>query len=555
MQEAFQFENQRLEAELAAWEVSDSDKGQIYTRPEVVEFMLTAIGLNTAEDVEQCRILEPSCGEGEFVIAIVRRLLSVYEQRPSVDKLSPMLLAVDMVGISLDIAKRKVSSLLFGHGYNSTEVEFLLSQWFLKADFLQADIPQGFTHVIGNPPYVRVESIPKGILRSYRQRFVTMTDRADLYIPFYEKGLSVLEKKGRLSFICTDRWVKNTYGKSLRKFISDSFGLELFVDLYGVEAFEKTVMTYPAITQIVKKRRDLTVLMHETDFSEKEAKKAVAALQGEGTDLQVRRDVVNGERPWLLGSSDQVALVNKLESKFPLLEDAGCKVFIGAATGANKVYIVNSDHVGAVIEESRLLPLITANEIKNGDIRWKERYLINTYDDNGLVDLDDYPLLSEYLNNHKKALCERHVAKKDPTRWYKTIDRVYEHRARTEKLLIPDISSEPVVIYDEGRYYPNNSIYYVCSDEWDLSALRVILLSNITKVFISTYSTKIAKGYLRFQAQHLRKLRLPRWNSLSEDLRNRLIAAGQMEPVEMDFLSLACEVYELNEKEKSIVGI
>ena len=63
-----------LKREVATWSESDSNKGQIYTRSEVVEFMLTAIGLNSYADFENARILEPSCGEGEFVVAIVSRL-------------------------------------------------------------------------------------------------------------------------------------------------------------------------------------------------------------------------------------------------------------------------------------------------------------------------------------------------------------------------------------------------------------------------------------------------------------------------------------------------
>ena len=555
MQEVLEFEEEHLKSEIATWEHSDADKGQIYTRPEVVDFMLTAIGLNTLSDLNGCRILEPSCGEGEFVVAIVSRLINLPTRRPSIKKLAPMLLAVDMVGSSLEVAKKKVATLLKERGYSSHEVTSLLDHWFLKADFLQANIEAGFTHVIGNPPYVRVENIPKGILKKYRAQFSTMTDRADLYIPFYEKSLSLLKKDGRLSFICTDRWIKNTYGKSLRRFINNSFGLELFIDLYGIDAFEKQVMTYPAITQIIKRKCNLTVLKHETDFSQKEAKEVLSAINGENANIQIRKAVVNGDKPWLLGSSDQVALVNKLESQFPLLEETGCKVFIGAATGANKVYVVDSDYVDAVIEKDRLLPLVTANELKSGSITWKNKYLINTYDSNGVITLESYPKLASYLISHKNELCNRHIAKKDNTKWYKTIDRVYEDRAKMKKLLIPDISSEPIVLYDDGKFYPNNSIYYICSEKWNLHALRVILLSNVTKIFISTYSTKIAKGYLRFQAQHLRKLRLPNWDNLSINLQNRLIEAGKGNDRDNEFSILACEVYKFTDKEKSIVGI
>lgn len=549
-----QFDEDILKKEAVAWEQSESDKGQIYTRPEVVDFMLTAIGLNTPEDFKHARILEPSCGEGEFVVAIVNRLINLPKRRPTVKQLSDKLLAVDLVASSLDVAKNKVATLLLAKGYSKIEIASLLNQWFISTDFLLENITPDFTHVIGNPPYVRVESVPKSLLNEYRRRFSTMTDRADLYVPFYEKCLSLLVTGGRLSFICTDRWTKNTYGKSLRRLINDGYGLELFIDLYGIDAFEKDVMTYPAITQLVKGKVDQTVLKHETDFSADEANEVLSAIKGEQTTLQTRKAIVNADKPWLLGSSDQIALIHKLERNYPLLEEVGCKVFIGAATGSNKVYVVDSSKVGVEIEEERLLPVVTANELKGGSIAWREKYLINTYDENGVINLDDHPKLSSYLNSHKEELCKRHVAKKDTTKWFKTIDRVYKERAKMEKLLIPDISSDPIVLHDNGKYHPNNSIYYVCSDDWNLHALRVVLLSSVTKLFISTYSTKIAKGYLRFQAQHLRKLRVPKWDNIDPNLQKRLVKAGMDNDTD-NFTQLTCEVYKLTKKEKSIVGI
>jgi hypothetical protein len=57
--------------------------------------------------------------------------------------------------------------------------------------------------------------------------------------------------------------------------------------------------------------------------------------------------------------------------------------------------------------------------------------------------------------------------------------------------------------------------------------LQAVLLSNLTRFFIATYSTKMRGGYLRFQAQYLRRIRLPRWSQVSEAMRARLITAAE----------------------------
>lgn len=553
MQSNLVFEEELLKEEVFRWEHSESEKGQIYTRPKVINFMLECIGLSDSDTLLSSRILEPSCGEGEFVVLIAERLISSCNPRPSVDQLLGRVLAIDLVGASIDVAKSKVFVLLTGSGYSEEDAKLVLEDWFTTGDFLLTDLEANFTHVIGNPPYVRVENIPKNLLSEYRSRFLTMADRADLYVPFFEKSLSLLRDGGRLSFICTDRWTKNTYGKSLRKLIHDFFWLELFVDLYGKDAFERDVMTYPAITQIRKAKADKTVLLLETNFAPEEAEVVVKALQGLPTkkNAQVRNGIVNGSNPWLLGKQNETALIRRLELQYPTLEEVGCEVLIGAATGANAVYIIDRHEID--IEDSRLLPVITAKELKTGEIQWQGKYLINTYDEEGVISLHEYPKLQSYLNKHKDLLCKRHVAKNSSDRWFRTIDRVYESRARSEKLLIPDIGSDPIVVLDAGEFHPNNSIYYICSKSWDLRALRVVLLSSITRLFVSSYSTKIANGFLRYQAQHLRRIRLPRWDSVDRKLKERLIAAG-IENDSSCYSTLAAQLYGLSDSDRSTLG-
>ena len=518
-------------------EYIDIEKGQVYTRSNIVEFMLTSIKLNNCNDLDSIRILEPSCGKGEFVYAIVYRLIYTPKCKPNINQLLNVIVAVELVESSIEIAKLRVSKLLYQAGYSSNGINQLLTNWFYQADFLLKDIPKKFTHILGNPPYVRIEKIPKPLLMQYRSQFSTMTHRADLYIPFFEKSLSLLADNGTLSFICTDRWTKNIYGKSLRKFISQNYTLELFVDLYEEKPFDKAVMTYPAITQIAKKKGNTTIVMNNL------------SLMQQSSQVTLIKNIVNGSNPWLFGQFEKIELINKLEKEYPLLETVGCKVHIGIATGANNIFIIDGANN---IEATRLVPVITASELRKGAINWKGRYLVNTYDRKGVISLKHYPKLENYLNSHKEQLSKRYIARKNKSNWFKTIDRIYIERLKQEKLLIPDISNNPVVIYDKGTYQPNNSIYYIFSSEWNLQALRVILLSDITKLFLSNYSTKIANGYLRFQAQHLRKLRIPIWSSINNDLQQRIIDAGTSNDI-ANFTQLAAEIYGLNKYEQRLL--
>ncbi|MEH0669093.1 Eco57I restriction-modification methylase domain-containing protein [Vibrio owensii] len=537
------------------WGASDQEKGEVFTNPEIVNFMLKTSGVVDAIQSKTARILEPSCGQGEFVIAIAKLLVAnITDQRDemSLDFLKGLVKAFDISLENIEIAKQKTSEVLM-QVLKAEEATSIVESWFHHGDFLLTDFSEYFTHAVGNPPYVRIENIPTALLAAYRSRYNTMKERADLYIAFYQKCLELLEAKGVLSFICTDRWTKNSYGSALRAFISGGYQLDLYVDLYGQAAFQSDVLTYPAITQISRQKHSSTKILHNPKIDSKLSDSVYLMLIGQedcSQALTERKDIIDHDKPWLFGCADELNLIKRLENDFPTMEDVGCKVYIGAATGNNKVYIVGAD---VALEPSRKVPLVTATDIRSGTLVPSGRFIVNTYDENGVIELTDFPMLEGYLTQHQADLQKRHVAKKSPHQWFKTIDRVYPERAEQEKLLIPDIKSKLTTVYDSGHYHPNNSIYYICSSDWDIRALQGVLMSGIGQLFVENYSTKVAGGNLRFQAQHLRRIRLPRWEDVGPDIANTLSEAAITGDVEKAILSTS-KLYKLNKQEKQLLG-
>src|ERR1017187_2114883 len=67
-----------------------------------------------------------------------------------------------------------------------------------------------------------------------------------------------------------------------------------------------------------------------------------------------------------------------------------------------------------------------------------------------------------------------------------------------------------------------HNLYYLTSDVWDLEVLGGLLLSRVAQLFVEAYCVKMRGGTLRFQAQYLRRIRVPSPAALSEDLCGRL---------------------------------
>lgn len=536
-------------------------RGAIFTRAEVVDFILDLAGYTEDQPLHEKRLLEPSFGGGDFLLPAIGRLLTAWRSsqhiKTVVEELGDAIRAVELHRLTFFATRAAVIERLKQEAIEDQFAVALADRWLVQGDFLLAPLEGQFDFVVGNPPYVRQELIPAPLLAEYRGRYQTMYDRADIYIPFIERSLSALAKGGSLGFICADRWMKNRYGGPLRSLVADQFHLKIYVDMVDTPAFHSDVIAYPAITIISRETPGETRIAHRPAIDR--AALAILAdalrarnLPNEAGPVRELARVPNGSEPWLLESSDQMALIRRLEKQFPSLEEVGCKVGIGVATGADKAYIGDFDALD--VEPDRKLPLVTTKDILSGEVQWRGQGVINPFaEGGGLVDLRNYPRLRRYLEARREAIAGRHCAQKTPANWYRTIDRITPALASRPKLLIPDIKGEAHIVFEGGELYPHHNLYYVTSDEWELRPLQAVMLSVVTRLFMATYSTKMQGGFLRFQAQYLRRIRIPQWADVSTALRTELAEAA----TKRDFQ--ACnravfKLYGLSHEERSTLG-
>lgn len=512
------------------------ERGAVFTRREVVEFILDLVGYTADKPLRQARILEPAVGQGDFLLPTIDRLLDSYARMPKaaprdvVADLGDCLHAVELHHSSFDRTRGHVIAALRGRGIAARPAAQLVDRWLHQGDFLLVPLVGAFSHVVGNPPYVRQERIPDALMEEYRRRYRTIYDRADIYVPFIERSLSLLAPGGQLGFICADRWMKNRYGGPLRRMVAERFHLKCFVDMVDTDAFHSDVIAYPAIVVIGREKPGATRVAARPRIEAAALGGIAKAMAGPRAPIQwgvTEIDhVVDGAEPWMLEAPHRLRLVRRLESDYPTIEEAGCKVGIGVATGADQVFIGPFDALN--VEPDRKLPLVMTRDILTGTVEWRGLGVVNPFGPDGkLVPLQRYPKLAAYLDQHGAAIKARHVSKKNPGNWYRTIDRIYPELTQKPKLLIPDIKGQAHIVYEPGKLYPHHNLYFITSDTWDLHALQAVLLSHVTRTFIGLYSTKMRGGYLRFQAQYLRRLRVPHWRDVPAAVRTALVRAGK----------------------------
>lgn len=448
--------------------------------------ILDMVGYRCGTGLARKLIVEPSCGCGAFLTVIAERLADEVAATGDWDRIRSSVLGLDIDAEALERCEAEVVRTLAARGCPENEAREIARGWLRRADFLLDAMPE-CDFVVGNLPYVRATEIDREKRALYCAALESMTSGCDLYVGFFERGLDILRPEGCLGFVCADRWLQNAYGRKLRRRVGSTCNLEALVRMHGVDAFEDDVDAYPAITLIRKEaaRGPIRFVNCASDFAKVDAE------------------------------HDTRAVLDRLADPSGNGKCERFEAFEIARPEGDDVYPLGSSEL---VEPERMLPLFFMRDYRRGYSE-RKRWLVNPWTADGrLVELEHYPKLKAYLEAHRERLGMRHVAKKNPSAWYRTIDKLTPGLVERDLLFMPDMAAEPDPVLSRGKY-PHHNTYWIASDTWDLRVLGGFLMADTTRRFIDALGVKMRGGTLRFQAQYLRLLRLPPYETLDEDVR------------------------------------
>lgn len=140
---------------------SDCEKrGAVFTRREVIEFILDLVGYTADRDLARTRLLEPAAGRGDFLIPAIERLVAAARAhggnpRSLVKRLGSAIVAVEVHDDSAAVARTAVTATLRRFDVAISAAAALARRWVVRGDFLLLDHPTTFSYAVGNPPHVR----------------------------------------------------------------------------------------------------------------------------------------------------------------------------------------------------------------------------------------------------------------------------------------------------------------------------------------------------------------------------------------------------------------
>lgn len=511
--------------------MSDPNYGEIFTRRWVVDAMLDVVGYTAERDLTKLVAVEPSVGSGAFWVPMVERLLTSAQRRGiAVANLGDALRGYDLQREHVETCAKASVAALVAAGASSEVARQIASRWLRTADYLLDDEEVRADVVVGNPPYIRSDELNQHAEQLYRARYRSMTGRADIYVAFFEKGISQLKPRGKHAFICADRWMRNAYGARLRRIVTSLCSVDAVWQMHDADVFEAEVSAYPAITVLTRAGQGAAVIAECAAGFDHESAQRLArfTLSNASTEHSATFSAhriahwFSGDDLWPAGDPDSIALLDDLNARFPTIEQTGAKVGIGIATGADNAYIAPAS---IDVEDDRKLPLIMTNDVRTGSFSWGGSVLLNPWlPDGSLVNLSAFPKLAAHYARHPN-LRERYVARKKPEAWFKTIDKVSHRLIEQPKLVLQDMKSQITPVYEGGGHYPHHNLYWITAETWDLKVLGGLLLSSVAQSFIEAYSVRMRGGTLRFQSQYLRKIRVPDPATISAELADELASA------------------------------
>jgi hypothetical protein len=373
----------------------------------------------------------------------------------------------------------------------------------------------GFDVIVGNPPYVRQETLGDAFKAYVAGRYATHAGTADLYVYFIERAMQLLKPGGYFGFIVANKWLRASYGRPLRQWLKGQHIVEI-VDFGDLPVFQSAT-TYPCI--LILRKAAPAAALRVTQVKSLDFADLAEVVQAQSYPLAQK---TLDDAGWSLSPDATQAILDKMRGGgVPLGEYVGSKVLRGIITGLNEAFVVSPGTRNRLIAEDArsveiIKPFLLGRDVKRYAPLQAERYLI--FMPNGWTrqhcpepgqEWDwlqrNYRAIAGHLAPFQEAAEKRWDQGEF---WWELRPCDYYAEFEKPKIIYPDIAPHGYFTLDEaGGFYSTNTTYLIGAAD---KALLGILNSKLANLYFRSSAAVYRGGYLRFFAQYVEQIPIPR---------------------------------------------
>ena len=466
--------------------------GQVFT-PDFLVFSILDFAGYSCGNILKKHVIDNSCGDGAFLCEITNRYCNEYiaaygSAKGLKEELETYIHGIELDPIAYENCLYNLSIIASEHGIESVSWDIQnTSALSVKKYNTMMDF------VIGNPPYVRVHNLEDDYeeVKSFNFAQDGMTD---LYLVFYELGLRMLNKTGKLCYITPSSWLSSLAATNMRKYIMMYRNLIGLIDLGHYQAFENAT-TYTMIALFDLARTNNSSIEYYTYSEDIHEKKYVDTFTYEQMSIG---------NNFYVASQKDLAMLREIKTS---QTHRFVQVKNGFATLADNVFIKN------VPFHALTIPILKASTGK-----WHQGFF--PYDKKGKPlskeEIFSHPEIAEYLEKNKAALLKNRTEEQKPD-WYlygrtQALKDVYSKKYSINSI-IKDVKTIKLidVPVGSGLY---SGLYILTEVPFDIleSAIKsnefinyLAMLKNYKSGGYYTYSSKDLEQYLNYKiSQHER---------------------------------------------------
>ncbi|MCP4582393.1 MAG: hypothetical protein GY839_12335 [candidate division Zixibacteria bacterium] len=388
----------------------------------------------------------------------------------------------------------------------------------------------GFDVIVGNPPYVRQESLGKTFKNYALANFNTYASTADLYTYFIERAHKILKAKGLFGYIVSNKFMRANYGRPLREFLVSKTKINQIIDFGELPVFINAA-TFPAI-------------LITGNIPSRKQKYTHAAIKRLDFDTLSNEIITNGKQLdesavkadcWSLVEPAKQAVFNKIKAQgIPLGNYLATKICLGIKSGLSKAFIIDGSTASSIIKKDAqaktvIKPFVLGDHVRNYYIQNKDRFLICI--PNGWTrEKAGKNAGWSWFANKFKALASHLAQFEQKARkrcdkgeyWWELRPCDYYNAFENPKIIYPDIAKESRFSFDEEGFYSANTTYIIPSaDIYLLGILNSKLIFSYYKNIAAVLGDADKGGRLRWFTQNVIKLPIRKLNSKNKaDMRS-----------------------------------